>query len=128
MPRIACWSTQVFLPLSGPVLSWSCLLPYCVLLSSVLFHGPRSRCFAPLRIHVLNRSLQIWMLVETCINHQKTQCLCGLKRPTAVYDAAFKNVCQSKNPELFRFWLVFPIFAPISKVFLRFHRALPTGS
>ncbi len=40
----------------------------------------------------------------------------GKNEPTAVYDAAFKNVCQPKNRELFRFWRVFPIFFLISPV------------
>src|SRR5271154_5502999 len=36
MLPIACWSTQAFLPGCEPVLSWSYLLPYCVLLSPVI--------------------------------------------------------------------------------------------
>src|ERR1700744_6575566 len=59
---------------------------------------------------------------------RKPSVYAGKNEPTAVYDAALSNVCQSKNRELFRFWRVFPRFCPISQVFLRIQRAARTGS
>src|SRR5271154_1684164 len=122
MLPIACWSTQAFLPGCEPVLSWSCLLPYCVLLSSVISWAHGGVFFAPgesmscLMLHPVPSDARAKLASIV----RKPSVYAGKNEPTAVYDAALSGVCQSKNRHLFCFWLVFPRFSLISWVFARF--------
>src|SRR5580692_1140024 len=112
MPPIACWSAQAFLPVCGPVLSWSNLLPYLFPSFLCYFMGPWSRCF---RIPE-----NPCPACPISVVFRKPSVYAGKNQPTAVYDAALFGVCQSKNRDLFRFRLVFPRFVPISWVLQRF--------
>jgi hypothetical protein len=119
MLPIACWSTQAFLPGCEPVLSWSCLLPYCVLLSPVISWAHGGAVFATgesmscLTLHPVPSDARAKLASIV----RKPSVYAGKNEPTAVYDAALSSVCQPKNRDLFCFWLVFPRFSLISSVF-----------
>ena len=87
----------------------------------------RSRCSAPLRIHVLPVFLQSDARRERASIIRKPSVYAGENEPTAVYDAALSSVCQSKNRELFCFWLVLPTFCLILSAFPRFQPCFRSG-
>ena len=99
------------------------LLPYLFPSFLCYFMGPWSRCFripekpcpSPFRKSDARTNQPIF---------RKPSVYAGKNEPTAVYDAALSGVCQSKNRDLFCFWLVFPRFLPISWVLCGFRKLL----
>jgi hypothetical protein len=75
--------------------------------------GSWSRSSAPLRIHVLTGFRKSDAVKNLASIIRNPSVYAGKNDPTAVYDAALSSVCQPKNRDLFRFWLVFATFLPI---------------